>query len=807
MTSKVRIILGFSILTLMILLLSGMSYMSSQEFSKNLQSFDKLYKADSLTYQAETHIFRLAYHYELFMEGRTREDKDFVLQEAQALSRVNENLLTLLSTQDTQSVRATLGTLKRFSQLLERNMNNNGQVYQIFTTRLAPAKDSVLKTLKVLTDMAQSMHDINLMRDALQSQYDVMLFSENMVSFVMSQNKTFLEAARKEQSIAEKSVQTLLTRKTQEAFSNTAILNELEAAFASLTQAGDQLETLAGGIVKDDAEITQLRESILKDTTNISSKISQYAESTFSLLTKNTEDSVETNVILSAVAIAISLLLAAIIVTILTKTLRTLADYAQHISRGNFAYDPKITEKGEIGLIATGLKDITVVLLRLIKHCRNTTNKISTGDLTARMDAQRFEGEFQNIASVTNVMAETYTKHLDNLPVGILAGTSENTIIFMNKTAKMMIGEDNVVGSKCGQMFNSPACPDPSLCLGRRALSQGVGNVSGDATCFPKTGKKELSVFACPLYDLDNKPVNYMEIFTDITKITEQSQAIQDISAQASDVANRVSSAAEELSVQTDSIVHSSQVQRERIESTSAAMTEMNASVVEVAHNALSTSEQSDLVRHKANDGIKIIANMSASMEALLSSSENLQSNMSQLDKLAEGIDSIINVISDIADQTNLLALNAAIEAARAGEAGRGFAVVADEVRKLAEKTMSATQEVDTSIRSIQHSSRANQQEVGSVTNNIAQAAKLAKQSEQSLREIVDVTTQTSEMIQTIASAAEQQTSASNEIAHSMNDINATVNSTSDAILQSAEAIRELTAQAHELHEIISKVQ
>ena len=147
---------------------------------------------------------------------------------------------------------------------------------------------------------------------------------------------------------------------------------------------------------------------------------------------------------------------------------------------------------------------------------------------------------------------------------------------------------------------------------------------------------------------------------------------------------------------------------------------------------------------YQAVDGIESIADQS----------EKLMSDMSYLGEQAEGIGDIINVINDIADQTNLLALNAAIEAARAGEAGRGFAVVADEVRKLAEKTMSATNDVASAVKVIQDEAHKNINNTVESVDKISHVTKMANEAGESLKEIVLLVTDVSAEVQSIATAA-----------------------------------------------------
>jgi len=274
-----------------------------------------------------------------------------------------------------------------------------------------------------------------------------------------------------------------------------------------------------------------------------------------------------------------------------------------------------------------------------------------------------------------------------------------------------------------------------------------------------------------------------------------------------SSVVNVISSASEQLSKQVEQSSQGAEHQSQRLAETATAMEEMNATVLEVARNASQATDTSEKAKSMAQEGANIVGKVVAGINQVQTQSLELKSDMTVLGKQAEDIGQIMNVISDIADQTNLLALNAAIEAARAGEAGRGFAVVADEVRKLAEKTMTATKEVGEAIQQIQNGTRKNIDNVDRTVKTIEDATGLAKASGETLSQIVDFVDLSTDQVRAIATASEEQSSASEEINRSVEEVNRIAAATMDALRQSAQAVSAMAQQAQELNSMVQEMQ
>ena len=271
-------------------------------------------------------------------------------------------------------------------------------------------------------------------------------------------------------------------------------------------------------------------------------------------------------------------------------------------------------------------------------------------------------------------------------------------------------------------------------------------------------------------------------------------------------VGSVVSSASTELSAQIEQSDRGAAESASRLSEAATAMNEMNATVQAVARNAGTASSASAETKQKAEAGAQVVEQAVHGIGEVHQMSLALKKDMGQLNEHAQDISRIMGVISDIADQTNLLALNAAIEAARAGEAGRGFAVVADEVRKLAEKTMASTQDVGNAIKAIQESTGKSMEGMDAAVRRVAEVNELATRSGQALQDIVATVETTADQVNAIATASEEQSAASEEINQSIVQVNDMSRQTAEAMGQAANAVSDLARQAQGLTTLIQEL-
>jgi len=281
---------------------------------------------------------------------------------------------------------------------------------------------------------------------------------------------------------------------------------------------------------------------------------------------------------------------------------------------------------------------------------------------------------------------------------------------------------------------------------------------------------------------------------------------IRGIANESGELSESLSDYAGRLASQVEQVKQGTETQKRRLAEAASAMDQMNATVLEVARNASDAAESAGKAQSKAAEGAQIVIESVKSIDTVNAITSQLRRNMGELGGQAQSIGQVMNVISDIADQTNLLALNAAIEAARAGEAGRGFAVVADEVRKLAEKTMGATQEVGQKIRAIQDSVALSVRDVEEAARAVARSNELAGASGSSLEEIVALTDVNTRNVQSIAAAAEEQSAASDHINSSIAEVNGVAHETEAGMAETVDIVHRLGGMAEQLNGLIAQM-
>lgn len=516
-------------------------------------------------------------------------------------------------------------------------------------------------------------------------------------------------------------------------------------------------------------------EEVGKKLTNDFSEINKYLKNRGNDLNAELSSIVNNSLVISLIGMLIGTLVFLFsffkITSMLTKPIEEFKKIISKFSEGDFAESVVMNTKDEFGELSLLLENMREGQQNKIE----AANEIAKGNLDIQI----------KVLSEKDMLSKSFQTVIDNL----------NNLIF-----EIKLITDEIINGKVSTRGNSE-----KFYGAFKEIVVGF-NSALDALFMPiKEGVEVLEEMAKGNFTARVKG-NYKgdhRLIAD--SINSLGNSLNEILTNISEMINLTASISEQISSSTEQMAAGAQEQSVQANEVATSVDEMTRTILDTAKNASKAAEASKKAGEVAHEGGNVVEKTINGMNRIAMFVEKASEKIQALGKSSEQIGEIVQVIDDIANQTNLLALNAAIEAARAGEQGRGFAVVADEVRKLAERTTKATKEISDMIKQIQGVTENVVESMKEGSSEVDNGKSLANKAGESLRQIITSSSQVQDIVAQVATASEEQSATSETISRNVESISKVTNENAAGVQQIASSADELNKMTMNLKELIAQ--